>query len=171
MSPPVSSDWLTAVPPADCTDVPAPLQELAASLATSSASRRSAVLWLAPPAYTAGPQWATQCLGLLPRHLGREVVATCEAQKTQRVPAAASALLRHILAVHPAAGHAGTWLWGLDALLARLPAPERCSLWDALFNLRQHPPLLLALPHTYREFGPAEPDRWLSADPCRGLVL
>ena len=166
-----ASEWLLTEPAFDCAAVPAPLKALALSLADTNASRRSAVLWLAPSAYSAGARWAAQCLGLLPRHLGREVVATCEAQGTRRVPADAPALLRHILAAHPAAGHPGTWLWGLDALLARLPATERRALWDSLFDLRQRPPLFLVLPEACRDFGPFDPDRWRQAEPCRGLDL
>jgi hypothetical protein len=166
-----SSDWLLTEPENNCAAVPAPLKALALSLADTNASRRSAVLWLTPTAYAAGAWWAAQCLGLLPRHLGREVVATCEAQGTRRVPADAPALLRHILAAHPAAGHPGTWLWGLDALLARLPTTERRALWESLFDLRQHPPLFLVLPEACRDFGPPDPDRWLLAAPCRGLAL
>ena len=166
-----SSDWLLTEPEFDCSAVPAALKALALVMADTSASRRTAVLWLAPSAYAAGARWAAQCLGILPRHLGREVVATCEAQGTRRVPADAPALLRHILAAHPASGHPGTWLWGLDALLARLSAVERRAIWEALFDLRQRPPLFLVLPEACRDFGPPDPSRWLLADPCRGLVL
>ena len=166
-----ASDWLLTEPTFDCAAVPAPLKALAASLADTNASRRSAVLWLGPSDYAAGARWAAQCLGLLPRHLGREVVASCEAKGTRRVPADASALLQHILTAHPEAGHPGTWLWGLDALLARLPSSERRTLWDSLFDLRQRPPLFLVLPKSYRDFGPLDPNRWILAEPCRGLVI
>jgi hypothetical protein len=150
-----ASDWLLTEPAFDCAAVPAPLKALAALLADTNASRRSAVLWF----------------GLLPRHLGREVVANCEAKGTRRVPADSPTLLHDILSAHPEAGHPGTWLWGLDALLARLPSSERRTLWDSLFDLRQRPPLFLVLPESYRDFGPLDPNRWILAEPCRGLVI
>ncbi len=164
-------DWLDAEPAFDCGTVPAPLRALVHELASGGASRRTAVLWLSPASYAAGPRWAAHCLGLLPRHLGREVVATCEAQGTLRVPAHASTLLKHVSTAHAAGGSGGAWIWGLDALLTRLPAAERQVFWDELFALRQRPPLMLALPETFHEFGPSDPERWQRAEPCRGLVL
>lgn len=160
-------DWFDDEPAFDCAAVPAPLRALVHNLANPSNTRRTALLWLAPPAYTAGPRWATHCLNLHPRHLGREVLATCQAQGTQRVPATAADLLRHLHAA--TTSPTGTWLWGLDALLTRLPRAEGPAFWAALFDLRQHPPLLLALPQAFRDFGPADPARWLEAEPCRGL--
>jgi hypothetical protein len=157
--------WLDDEPAFDCASVPTSVRALARALAGDSIGRRTGVLWLSPEAYAAGPQWAAHCLDLYPRHLGREVVAACEAQGTQRVPATAAALLRPIQATHTT----GTWLWGLDGLLTRLPTTERQVFWAALFDLRQRPPLLLALPQAYRDFGPGDPERWLQAEPQRGL--
>ncbi len=163
----LSANWLGDEPAFDCATVPAAVRSFAHAFTTDSIGRRTGVLWLSPAAYEASPQWATHCLGLVSRHLGREVANACEAQGTQRVPATASALLRHVYAGHTAA----TWLWGLDGLLTYLPPVEREVFWASLFDLRQRPPLLLALPQTYHEFGPTDPDRWLQAEPLRGLEV
>ncbi|MEZ0483187.1 hypothetical protein [Fibrella aquatica] len=152
-------------------EVPSALTNLYATLASSSNSRRSAVLWASPSTYAVGPQWAAHGLGLAPRHLGRAVVATCEAQGTQRVPRIGALLWQHVLAVHAATGPAGTWLAGLDALLLHLPASERVFFWHSLWELRQRPPLILVLPDSFRDVGPTDPGRWLTADPPRGLHL
>lgn len=166
-----SGGWLEPeVPLYQAPPVPTELSALQANLVAGT-TLRTAVLWLSPAAYAAGPYWAAHTLGLTPRHLGREVVAACEAEGTQRVPSVGPMLYKHVLTVHNITGPGGTWLFGLDALLVRLPTAERGFFWDRLWELRQRPPLLLALPEAFRDVGPTDPGRWLTAEPPRGLHL
>ena len=164
---------LSEEPTTDCAAIPAPLRALATELTEGGNSSRTGLALLGPAAYEQGRQWASPCLRLRPVHLGREVLAWCEAQGTGRVLLDGMGLLGHVLRVHYAdpPRTVGTWLWGLDVLLAKLTPDQRTTFWAELWHWRQRPPLLVVLPaELAAAFGPDDVDtRWGAARPPRGV--
>lgn len=145
---------------------PLPVRLLVAGLRPPSAPRvRTALVALSPAAYAAAPQSWTAGLALSSVHLGLHVADHCQAHG--HVSLDAGRLLDYLLSLLPDAdapeppdpAASGVWVWGLDALLAKLTEAERASFWHRLHGTASYrPPLVLALPaDLLARFGPTDP--------------
>ena len=145
---------------------PLPVRLLVAGFRTPSAPRvRTALVALSPAAYAAAPDSWTSDLALSSVHLGLHVADHCQAHG--HVSLDPVRLLDYVLGLLPDADApeppdpevSGVWVWGLDALLAKLTEAERSSFWHRLHGTASYrPPLVLALPASLlARFGPADP--------------
>lgn len=155
--------------PPDSNPIPLLVRQLVANLRGSRAPLvRTAVLALGPAHYvSAAEQWATP-LYLAPRHLALHIADRLEAQGHTELFLDPDELLRYALELLPTALTAadptepGTWVWGVDVLLARLKNDQRRAFWFKLLSqVSKRPPLLLVLPTTLlARFGPEQPSEW-----------
>lgn len=145
---------------------PLPVRLLVAGFRTHSAPRvRTALVALNPAAYAAAPDVWTSDLALSSVHLGLHVADHCQAHG--HVSLDPVRLLDYVLGLLPDADSpeppnpaiSGVWVWGLDALLAKLTETERSSFWYRLHGTASYrPPLVMALPAPMlARFGPADP--------------
>lgn len=151
---------------------PLPLRLLVAGLHPPTAPRvRTALVALGPASYAAAQGWAPS-LGLAATHLGLSVAKQCQAHG--HVSLDAGRLLSYALALLPNPdtpptdadpATVGAWVWGIDALLAKLSEAERAAFWYTFHGKPSYrPPLVLALPAALLlRFGPADPAAWGAA--------
>ncbi|GAA4382177.1 hypothetical protein GCM10023186_22260 [Hymenobacter koreensis] len=137
-----------------------------AGLRPPSAPRvRTALVALKPSDYAEAPTTWAPGLGLDSVHLGLNVADKCQAHG--HISLDPARLLNYLLALlpdpdspePPDPGVSGVWVWGADALLAKLSEAERAIFWEQFFGKPTYlPPLVLALPsNMLGRFGPANP--------------
>ena len=145
---------------------PLSMRLLVAGFRTPSAPRvRTALVALDPAAYVAAPDTWAPVLSLSSVHLGLHVANYCQAHG--HVSLDPVRLLDYLLGLlpdpdspePPDPDSSGVWVWGLDALLAKLSETERAAFWHRLHGTASYrPPLVLALPAALlARFGPTDP--------------